>query len=160
MAGVVRRTDTPRDPLGHPWRSLSPFRNSEKRTVSDLGLVIGLASGAASAAAGASAASKNKRRIEEQTRLQHAAQTREFLAETEAANKDAYQATLEADRAKSAVAASGAGMRGNAAGLRIAEQARQGALSIANARDRTDAARANYTLAGKTSQIAARNQIA
>lgn len=97
--------------------------------------------------------------IQEQARLQHAANEREFLVETNAANKDAYQAFLEAARGKSAVKTAGGGMYGATMAARGAEQGRQGALSIANAKDRADAANANYALSGKNIQIGAQNQI-
>lgn len=125
----------------------------------DAGLILGLAAGAASAAGQASTASKNTKLIQQQVKLENAAQEREFLVETNAANKDAFQASLEADRGKALVATAGAGMRGPTSGLRSAEQSRQGALSIANARDRSDAAGANYVFAGKNTQTGAQNRI-
>ncbi|MBT1154421.1 hypothetical protein J1C56_02325 [Aminobacter anthyllidis] len=125
----------------------------------DLGLALGLAAGAAQVAGQASAASKNQKMVREQTRLEYAAQEREFLVEADASNKDAYQAHLEGERGKSAVAAKGEGMMGNTAAAREAEQGRQSALSIQNAKDRQTAARANYTMAGKHSQIGGQNQI-
>ncbi|MER9205205.1 hypothetical protein [Mesorhizobium sp. M0771] len=125
----------------------------------DLGLVLGIGSGIASVAGQASAASKNQAMVQQQTNLEYAQQEREFVVENNAALKDGYQAQLEGDRAKSTAVASGAGMNGNTAGLRLAEQSRQQALSIANARDRADAAKANYVMAGKSSQIAAQNKI-
>lgn len=125
----------------------------------DLGLVLGLAAGAANVAGQASAASKNQAMVQKQAQLDYAQQERENIVENNAALKDGYQATLEGDRAKSAAVASGAGMNGNTAGLRVAEQSRQQALSIANARDRADAAKANYVMAGKSTQIGAQNKI-
>lgn len=125
----------------------------------DPGLILGLAAGAASVAGQASVAKKNTEMVKQQTQLEYAQQEREFIVESNAANKEAYSASLEADRGKAFVSTAGAGMRGSTAGARVAEQARQGALSIANARDRSDAARFNYTSAGKASQIGAQNRI-
>ena len=126
----------------------------------DLGSLLAISAGAAEAAGQASAADKNRGLIKKQAQLEYAAQEREFLVETDAANKDAYQAALEGDRAQAAVKAAGAGMQGTTAGLRSAEQSRQSALSIANAKDRQAAAGANYALSGKGTQIAATNRIA
>lgn len=125
----------------------------------DMGLVLGLAAGAAQVAGQASVAAKNTKMVQNQTKLEYAQQQREYLVENNAALKDGYQAALEGDRAKSAAVASGAGMTGSSAGLRLAEQSRQQALSIANARDRADASKANYALAGKSTQIGAQNKI-
>lgn len=125
----------------------------------DFGLALGLAAGVANVAGQASAASKNSEMVRQQAQLDYAQQEREFVVENNAALKDGYQAQLEGDRAKSTAVASGAGMTGNTAGLRLAEQSRQQALSIANARDRADAAKANYVMAGKSTQIGAQNKI-
>ena len=125
----------------------------------DLGLVLGLAAGAANVAGQASAAAKNTKMVKDQANLEYAQQQRELVVENNAALKDGYQARLEGDRAKSTAVASGAGMTGNTAGLRFAEQSRQQALSIANARDRADAAKANYAMSGKSTQMAAQNKI-
>ncbi len=125
----------------------------------DPGLILGLAAGAASVGGQAATAAKNTEMVRQQTALEYAQQDREFIVETNAANKEAYSASLEADRGKAFVAAKGAGMRGSTAGARIAEQARQGALSIANARDRSDAAKSNYKSAGKATQIGAQNRV-
>ncbi|MDQ0420966.1 hypothetical protein J2045_001993 [Peteryoungia aggregata LMG 23059] len=51
-------------------------------------------------------------------------------------------------------------MGGNTASAHVAEQQRQGAPSIANAKDRAAAAGANYATAGKHTQITAQNDIA
>lgn len=126
----------------------------------DLGLTLGIASGIASVAGQMQTAGKNRKLIKQQAQLEYAGQEREFLVEADAANKDAFQAALEGDRAKSALNAAGAGMGGNTAGLRSAEQSRQTALSIANAKDRHAAAGANYALSGKNTQIGATNRIA
>lgn len=126
----------------------------------DLGLTLGIASGLASVAGQASTSNKNQKLIKDQAQLEYAAQEREFLVEADASNKDAYQAALEGDRAQAAVKAAGAGMGGNTVGLRSAEQSRQSALSIADAKDRRAAAGANYTLAGQNTQMAAHNRIA
>lgn len=66
---------------------------------------------------------------------------------------------MEGDRAKSAAVASGAGMTGSTAGLRVAEQSRQTALSIANAKDQMDGAKANYIMTGKSQQIQAQSTV-
>ncbi|MEQ1952647.1 hypothetical protein [Mesorhizobium sp. CN2-181] len=130
------------------------------KTMCDMGLALGIAAGAAQAAGQASTADKNRDLIKKQANLEYATQEREFLVEADASNKDAYQAALEGDRAQAIVKASGAGMQGLTAGLRSAEQSRQSALSIANAKDRSAAAGANYALAGKNTQIGATNRIA
>lgn len=122
--------------------------------------VLSIAAGAAQAVGQAQTASANIQMAQDQAKLEHSAQAREFIVETNAANKDAFQASLEGDRAKSMVNAMGAGMGGNTAGMRSAEQSRQTALSIANARDRRDAAGANYMLAGKGTSIETANQVA
>lgn len=121
--------------------------------------MLGLAIGAANAVAAGQAAEKNQQMITEEARLRHAANEREFIVETDAANKDAYQAQLEADRMRSEVITAGGGMSGATMAARGAEQGRQGALSIANAKDRRDAAGANYALSGKEIQITAKNQL-
>lgn len=126
----------------------------------DLGLALGIAAGAAQVAGQMDAAAKNSRMAQQQARLEYAAQEREFLVENNAALKDGYQAQLEGDRAKSAAVVKGQGAFGSTPALQAAEQGRQAALSIANARDRADAAKANYALAGKGSQISANNKIA
>lgn len=125
----------------------------------DLGLVLGIATGAAQAVGQAQAANANIKSIQQERRLKDAANTREMLVEANASNKDAAQAALEGDRAKSAVITAGAGTQGSTTGLRTAEQGRQTALSIANAKDRMDASRANYALSGKNIQIGTQNQI-
>lgn len=127
----------------------------------ELGLLIGLgaAQGAATALGEAQAAKKNTKMIQQQKTLEYAQQEREHLVETDAANKEAYQAQLEQDRATSFAVAQGEGMNGSTAAERVAEQQRQGALSIANAKDRATAAKANYAMAGKNTQIAAQNRI-
>lgn len=125
----------------------------------DLGLVLGLASGVAAAVGDAQAADANMDQSIKQAKLEHAAQERERLVETDAANKEGYQAQLEADRTASAVKTLGEGMGGATAGTQVAEQRRQGALSIENAKDRKSAANANYAMSGKNTQITAQNDI-
>lgn len=123
----------------------------------DLGLAIGLVSGALQAAGAAEAAQKNQKMIDDQARMEHAAQAREFIVESNAANKEAYSASLEADRNKSFLKTL-SGAMGTTPAERSAEQSRQGALSIANARDRSDAAKANMVFAGQNTTIAAHNR--
>lgn len=125
----------------------------------DPGLVIGIAAGAAQAAGQAQAADQNIEMINQQTKLEYAAQQREQIVQDNAANKAGYQAQLESDRMASAVKTDGAGIGGATAGQRMAEQRRQGALSIESAKDRKDAARANYALGSKSSQVTAQNGI-
>lgn len=124
----------------------------------DLTMALGIMSAGVGAMGAANVASKNTKIIKDQAKLEHASQERELLVETNASNKEAYQAQLQEDRAVAHVNATGKGS-GNTMGLRAAEQARQGALSIANAKDRTDAARSNYTAAGQHTKIAADNRI-
>jgi hypothetical protein len=123
----------------------------------DPGMVLGIAAGAAQAAGQAQAANQNIDMINQQANLEYAAQQREQIVQDNAANKEGYQAQMEADRMASAVKTDGAGMGGNTAAQRVAEQQRQGALSIENAKDRKDAALANYALGSKSSQITATN---
>lgn len=125
----------------------------------DLGLTLGIAAGIANAAGQASAAGKNIASTKARYQINQAGLQRDFITQTDAANKDAYQASLEGDRARSLALASGAGMTGATAGLRLAEQSRQTALSIANAKDRQDAAGANYILEGKARQLDANSAI-
>lgn len=122
-------------------------------------MALGLIGGIASAAGQAETARKNAKMIKEETRLKYAAIEREFLVEADASNKEAYQAHLEGQRGESFARAKGNGMRGSTAGLQAAEQSRQAALSIENAKDRKDAATANYVFAGKEAQIGAQNRI-
>jgi hypothetical protein len=123
----------------------------------DLGLTIGLVMGGLQAAGAVDAAKKNQKMIDDQTRMEHAAQAREFIVESNAANKEAYNASLEAERNKSFLKTT-SGSMGSTVGARNAEQARQGALSIQNARDRSEAAQANQSFAGMNSTIAASNR--
>jgi hypothetical protein len=124
------------------------------------GMAIGAASGATSAVGEADAANKNAAIIKQQTQLEYAVQERQRLVETDGALKEGYQSSLETDRAVSLVRASGEGMGGTTAALQVAEQKRQGALSIANAKDKISGANANSAMAGKHTQIAAQNRIA
>lgn len=124
----------------------------------DLGLAIGLVSGILQAAGAADAADKNQKMIIAQAKLDHAAQAREFVVEQRASNKEAYNAQLEADRNKSYLKTISAGV-GSTPGARVAEQSRQGALSIQNAKDRGEAAAANYAFAGNATTIQAHNRI-
>lgn len=125
----------------------------------DVGLILGITAGAASAASEAAAASSKQKLALSNYQLDQAVNEREFIVKTSAANKDAYQASLEGDRAKSLAVASGAGMTGATPGLRVAEQSRQTALSIANAKDQRDGAAANYVMAGKSQQIQTQNAL-
>lgn len=125
----------------------------------DLGLVLGLASGAAAAAGKASTARKNQRMVVEQARLEHASQARESIIEREAAQKEAYNSSLERDRGLAYIATIGEGMGGATAGLRSAEQSRQGALSINRAKDRAEAGKANYIMSSWNTTIGAHNRI-
>lgn len=124
------------------------------------GMAMGAASGTATAVGEADAASKNAAMINQQAKLEYGAQERQRLVETDAALKEGYQSSLETDRAVSQIRASGEGMGGTTAALKVAEQKRQGALSIANAKDRIRGADANLAMAGKHTQIAAENRIA
>ena len=126
----------------------------------DFGLVLGLAMGAAQVAGQVSAANANQEMVADQAKIEQAEQSREFIVENNAALKDASQATLEGDRAKSLAVASGAGMTGSTVGARFSEQSRQTALSIANAKDRSQAAGANYALQSQATAISANNKIA
>ncbi|MER8639181.1 hypothetical protein [Mesorhizobium sp. M1365] len=85
--------------------------------------------------------------------MNQASNMHDFAIKADAANKVGYEATLEGDRAKSAAVASGAGMNGSTTGLRLAEQSRQTALSIANAKDQREGAQANYVMQGKANQL-------
>lgn len=125
----------------------------------DPGLVLGLVSGVASAVGSADAAEANMDQSIRQAKLEHATQEQERLVQSDGANKEGYQAKLEADRVASAVKSMGEGMGGATAAQQMAEQKRQGALSIENAKDRKSAANANYALAGKHTQITAQNDI-
>ena len=126
----------------------------------DPGLALGLAIGAAQTAGQLQTASKNRAMVKKQQQLEYASQEREELIQKDAANKDAYQARMEQDRAVSSVKTGGEGMMGATAGLQVAEQKRQGALSIANALDRRDNANANFLSAGKATQTATANSLA
>ena len=121
--------------------------------ICDLGLTLGLVAGAAQAVGQVQAANHNSALIKQSANLEYAGQEREFLVKADAANKEAYQASLEGDRAKAAVIAQGEGMGGSTAGARVAEQARQTALSIQNAKDQREGARANYVMAGKVTKF-------
>jgi hypothetical protein len=126
----------------------------------DPGLVLGLASGAATAAGQADANTKNRKAIQQQTRLDYATSSRQQILEDNKANKEGYQAQLEADRNSSALKAAGEGMGGATVGQRDAEQQRQGALSIANAKDAKDASKSNYASATAGTQIQAAHGLA
>lgn len=125
----------------------------------ELGLILGLATGIASAAGEAETARANQELVVRKTRLEHAAQAREFIVESKASQKEAYDASLERDRGIAFVSASGGGARGNTAGLQIAEQHRQGSLSIDKAQDRQEAAEANYIQGGWNETIVAHHKI-
>jgi hypothetical protein len=126
---------------------------------SDPGLIIGAVSAAAGEAGKMSAASTNADIAVQQARLEHSSQAREFLISADAANKDAFKAAQERDRAVSDAKVEGVDMQGSTMGARVSEQNRQGALSIANAKDQLDAARGNYVMAGHNSSIKAANDI-
>ncbi|MCI9865712.1 hypothetical protein RHIZ_07120 [Rhizobium skierniewicense] len=125
----------------------------------DLGGVLGLAAGVATAAGEANTAKKNAAMIQQEAKLEYANQEHQRLVSVDAANKEGYQASLEKDRAVSSIRASGEGMAGGTAGLRVAEQERQGALSIANAKDRVRGANVDMVREGTATTIRAQNQI-
>ncbi|RWP83795.1 MAG: hypothetical protein EOR11_22700 [Mesorhizobium sp.] len=127
--------------------------------ICDLGLTLGIAAGIANAAGQASAAAANSKNIQQRYNLAQVSNEHDFVTKANAANKEGYQATLEGDRAKSSAIASGAGMNGNTAGLRLAEQSRQQALSIANAKDQREGAKANYIMQGKADQLGAQDAL-
>ena len=123
----------------------------------ELGLAIGLMSGALSAAGSASASSQNQEMIHKQAELEQGENARNFIVEANAANKEAYNASQQADRNKSYLKTA-SGSMGSTVGERNAEQSKQGALSIANARDRTEAAQANLAFASTATQIEEENR--
>lgn len=125
----------------------------------DLGIALGIAAGAAQAAGEASAAAANSKSLQARYKMNQASNQHDFVIKANAANKEGYQAALEGDRAKSAAIASGAGMNGSTAGLRLAEQSRQSALSIANAKDQREGAQANYIMQGKANQLEAQDTL-
>ncbi|UCI26726.1 hypothetical protein [Mesorhizobium sp. B2-8-5] len=125
----------------------------------DLGLTLGIAAGIANAAGQASAAAANSASMKARYNFNQASNEHDFVAKANAANKEGYQATLEGDRAKSTAVASGAGMNGNTAGLRLAEQSRQTALSIANVKDQREGATATYIMQGKANQLEAQDAL-
>jgi hypothetical protein len=113
-----------------------------------------------SVAAQSQASNLNQKMAVQQASLEHGQQQREFIVEKNAALKDANQASLEGDRARSLAVAGSSGMTGSTSGLRMAEQGRQTALSIQNAKDRSQAAGANYALQGNATSIATANKVA
>lgn len=125
----------------------------------ELSMILGIAAGAASAAGQASAAAANSKSVVARYNFNQASNEHDFVTKANAANKEGYQATLEGDRAKSAAITAGAGMSGNTAGLRLAEQSRQQALSIANAKDQREGAQANYVMQGKGNQLEAQDTL-
>ncbi|MBZ9977810.1 hypothetical protein [Mesorhizobium sp. BR-1-1-10] len=125
----------------------------------DLGLTLGIAAGIANAAGQASAAAANTKSIQARYNFNQASNEHDFVTKANAANKEGYQAILEGDRAKSTAVASGAGMNGNTVGLRLAEQSRQTALSIANAKDQREGATATYIMQGKADQLQAQDSL-
>ncbi|TIW27516.1 MAG: hypothetical protein E5V63_09210 [Mesorhizobium sp.] len=125
----------------------------------DLGLSLGIAAGIANAAGQASAAAANTKSIQARYNFNQASNEHDFVTKANAANKEGYQSTLEGDRAKSTAVASGAGMNGNTAGLRLAEQSRQSALSITNAKDQREGAKATYVMQGKADQLQAQDSL-
>ena len=110
----------------------------------DIGLIIGLATGAMQAAGQQETARKNRKMIRDQQIAEMAQKQRELIVEKNAANKEGYKASLEADRGVSFGIAMGEGMRGITIGNRVAEQKRQGALNVYAAEDRANAAEYNY----------------
>lgn len=123
----------------------------------DLGLALGLVSGVAQVAAQADAQDKNRQAINDQLRQNYAEDARKRLVQDNEANKQSYQAQLQADRVGSEVKTAGGGMMGSTAAAQMAEQQRQGALSINNAKDSKDAANANYASSTNAAQIEAQN---
>lgn len=116
---------------------------------------LGIAAGVAQLAGQATAASHKAAAIKQQHDIETTVEAHNLIVENDAANKEAYQATLEGDRAKSWAVATGAGMTGATPGLRWAEQSRQEALSIASAKDRARGAQANYALQTRASAMSA-----
>lgn len=125
----------------------------------EIGLALGLASGVATAAGEASTAKKNIAMEQKAANLEYANQEHQRLVSVDAANKEGYQASLEKDRAVAAVRAAGEGMGGSTAGPRVAEQERQGALSIANAKDRVRGANVDYLRNGRVTQFETQHKI-
>lgn len=119
----------------------------------ELGLALGILTGAAQAADQAQAVNQKNELAKQTADIEHAGQAREFLIRADAANKDAYQASLEGDRARASVIAKGEGMGGSTAAARAAEQGRQTALSIQNAKDAREGARANYLMQGNVTRF-------
>ena len=121
----------------------------------DLGLALGIAAGAAEAAGTAAIANQKADAVRRGYQVDQANNERNFIIKANAANKDGYQATLDGDRARSQAIATGAEMNGPTPGLRLGEQSRQTALSIANIKDQRDGALADYVMEGKARQMGA-----
>ena len=127
--------------------------------MSVLGLGLGIAQGVASVAGKRSAAEKNKKAAVDNQRLNLIQNQRENVQEKDAALKEAHKAALERDRAKATAVASSGNISGASAGARVAEQSRQGALSISTAFDRASAADANYLIEGQAEEVKTANYI-
>lgn len=125
----------------------------------DPGSMLGLAMGISSVAGQAAAAQTNAEIATQQARLEHASQAREYLIESDASSKEQYKAAQERNRAVAEARVAGADMQGTTFGEQVSEQRRQGALSIANAKDREEVARGNYVMAAEDSSIKAANDI-
>lgn len=125
-----------------------------------LGVALGAASSAASVAAQNDTAKKNQQMAIRQQRLEYDASTREYLVEKRASLKEAHDSFLEAQAAKSGVAAAAGGMQGLTVGARMAEQGRQGALNIFKAQDRAEGATANFNRANQHSYVKTQNYVA
>lgn len=121
----------------------------------DLGITLGIAAGVAQAAGQMQVANQEAASIHQRANAAYAADEGNYLVKAQAANKDAYQATLEGDRMKSAVIAKGEGAFGSTPALQLAEQDRQTALSIANAKDQREGALVSYIRGTKDTQNAA-----
>lgn len=125
----------------------------------DFATLTGLAMGGLQAVGAARTARKNRKIIEQQTRLEHAEAARKRIVQHEASRKDAFKASQTNERTK-ATGIAKSGIRGVTSGERISEQNRQAALSISNARDRAEAANANYAFGSTSSSIEGANRIA
>ena len=123
-----------------------------------LSLAVGTVTGGLGAFGKADAAKNNREAIESQRLLEVGHAERERIIEKNAANKEAYKASQLTERNKAFLTAKG-NIRGASAGERSAEQSRQGALSIANARDRSNAADANFAASNAQSDLKAANRV-
>lgn len=105
-------------------------------------------------------ADKNNKMIRDQQRAEMVQKQRQYIVESNAANKEGGKAAREQARAVATARAAGQGMEGSTAGLRVAEQTAQGSLSIAAAKDRREAGAFNYTEGVAVDAIEARNKMA